>query len=234
MKKALFIIAAAMAVFFVSCKKESTQSVSADLSVIQDITTVQAFKSDAVPDADLQKIVTAGVNAQSAMNGQPWHFSVILNKTALDTIAAKMKSGMPKKAPAGDAPKDAPKGDMPDAPKDMPKDMPANVSAKAGIGDSPVAIVISAKEGSEFDAGLATELMTVEAAVLGYGTKIISSPTMVLNGSDKDMFKELLDIPDDMSAKAVILIGKYDQAESDAVTSASVRKPTEEVVSFIK
>lgn len=204
MKKALFIIAAAMAVFFVSCKKESTQSVSADLSVIQDITTVQAFKSDAVPDADLQKIVTAGVNAQSAMNGQPWHFSVILNKTALDTIAAKMKSGMHAK------------------------------STKAGIGDSPVAIVISAKEGSEFDAGLAAELMTVEAAVLGYGTKIISSPTMVLNGSDKDMFKELLDIPDDMSAKAVILIGKYDQAESDAVTSASVRKPTEEVVSFIK
>lgn len=40
--------------------------------------------------------------------------------------------------------------------------------------------------GSEFDARFATQLMAVEANLLGYGAKIISSPTITLNGEKKD------------------------------------------------
>ncbi len=114
-----------------------------NLSVIEDIPTVQTFKEDAIPQADIEKIV------------------------------------------------------------------------KAGMGDSSVAIIVSAKDGSDFDAGLATQIMAVESVLLGYGTKIISSPTIVLNRDEKDSYKEQLGIPDGMSVKGVLLIGKADLSKAE-------------------
>ena len=43
-------------------------------AIIEDIPTVQAFLEEAVPEEDESRIVMAGINAPSAMNGQPWHF----------------------------------------------------------------------------------------------------------------------------------------------------------------
>ena len=153
------------------------------------------------------------------MNGQPWHFSVVTNKEILEGIFEKMKANMPKRF--------ADDGEKSKAP-------PEKIGAKAGIGDSPLAIIVSAKDGSDFDAGLAAQLMSVEAFLLGYGTKIISSPNIVLNGTEQAGYKALLGIPHDMSSKGIILIGKYNQAESDAITRATTRKAVDEVVSFIK
>ena len=79
--------------------------------------------------------------------------------------------------------------------------------------------MISCKEGSEFDAGLACQNMSAEAQLLGYGTKIISSPTIALNGEGQETFHELLGIPDDQSA--------------DAVTAATTRKDADEVVTKV-
>ena len=122
-----------------SCGKKQ----EVNLSVIEDIPTVQTFKEDAIPQADIEKIVMAG------------------------------------------------------------------------MGDSPVAIIVSAKDGSDFDAGLATQIMAVESVLLGYGTKIISSPTIVLNRDEKDSYKEQLGIPDGMSVKGVLLIGKADLSKAE-------------------
>lgn len=203
-----------------SCNKTGDSSI--DISLVEDILTIQAFSNEAVPEADIQKIVQAGVNAQSAINKQPWHFSVVTNKDVLTDLSEKMKSAMPKGGPKGGP------GGKPPAPGKGPS------SPKAALGDSPAAIIVSARDGSDFDAGLATELMTVEAVLLGYGTKIISSPTIVLNGPDKAEYQKLLDIPADMSVKAVILIGKSAEKKSDAISSATTRNPVSEVVSFIK
>lgn len=233
MKKSLIaaiavISIAAVTLFFTSAKKSTP--VGTDL--LEDIPTVQSFTDEAIPQADIEKIVKAGVNAQSAINMQPWHFSVVTNKDVLKSLGDKMKSGM--KPPKGEgAPKDAradgPGKDMPAPPAGAPSN-----GAKAALGDSPVAIIVSAKDGSEYDAGLASELMTVEAVLLGYGTKIISSPTIVLNGPDKAEYQKMLGIPSDMSVKGVILIGKYDQSKTDAVTSATTRKDNKEIVTYVK
>ncbi len=201
-------------------------------SIIEDITTFQSFTDEAVPQADIEKIVNAGVNAQSAINMQPWHFSVITNKEVLNEIGGKMK--MPKAPPKGDVKgKGKGKGKEMDFPPAPPAGAPAS-GKKAGIADSPLVIIVSAKDGSELDAGLATELMTVEAVLLGYGTKIISSPTMVLNGEDKAYYQKVLGIPEDMSAKAILLVGKYEENQLDAVSSATTRKDKSEIVSYIK
>lgn len=45
--------------------------------LVADIATTQYFTDEAVDEGDIEIIVQAGLNAPSAMNGQPWHFSVI-------------------------------------------------------------------------------------------------------------------------------------------------------------
>jgi len=229
------LLTLAPAMLSASGKKETPATDYA--AIIADIPTVQAFKSEAVPFEDVEKIVAAGVNAQSAINKQPWHFTVVPDSDVMAQIAEKMKSGMPKMPPKADGPSAAPaKGDAPANPPAPPAPGAGGPASgpKAAFGDSPVAIVVSAKDGSDLDAGLAAEVMTAEAVLLGYGTKIVSSPTIVLNGPDKAEYQKLLGIPADMSVKCVILIGYPEDAQTDAVSTATIRKDSAEVVTYIK
>lgn len=77
-----------------------------------------------------------------------------------------------------------------------------------------------------FDCGLATEAMSIAALSLGYGTKIIASPSIALNGEKKADFDKLLQIPKGYSNIAVLLIGHNDES-LDATTSASTRSTME-------
>ena len=245
--------------------------------IVRDISTVQAFTGEAVSEDDINAIVMAGVNAPSAMNGQPWHFSVITDQDTLAELAGGMSfGGMTDGTPPADltmpegmekpegVPEELPEskelpegmkmpegmpGDLPedlDLPEGMPENMPekpadasaapamdfgSTSGAKAGMGDAPLVIVISCKEGSELDAGLATQNMSAEAQLLGYGTKIISSPKMTLN---QDTYKEMLSIPEDMSVVCVLLIGRTDTANYDVVSGATTRNSVDEIVSYIK
>ena len=56
---------------------------AAAAELVADIATTQYFTDEAVNDADIELIVQAGLNAPSAMNGQPWHFSVITDAAVL-------------------------------------------------------------------------------------------------------------------------------------------------------
>jgi len=107
---------------------------------------------------------------------------------------------------------------------------------KAGIADVPLAIIISCADGSELDAGLACQNMSVTAQLLGYGTKIISSATMALNGQKQEEYRELLGIPAEYSAVAVLLIGHEDVSideSADGYTGATTRNPLEEMVTYV-
>ena len=91
----------------------------------------------------------------------------------------------------------APTGDKPEG-GDRPV-MPAGGAgeAKASLGDSPLAIIVCMNPNSkspspEYDCGLATQNMVIAASALGYGVKIVSSPTMSLNGEKHDEICEKL------------------------------------------
>lgn len=215
--------------------------------------TTQAFKADAIPENDLNTILQAGLSATSAMNQQPWHFVVITNQDVMDEIAgsmsmggapggmpANMSAGAPAPAEGANAPKgmpaDAPEKNV-NAPEGMPK-MPASTGAKAALGDSPAAIVIYMNEGTSssnasFDCGLATQNMVIAANALGYGTKIVSSPTMALNGTNHDALCEKLGVDSTYNAVTVLLLG-YTDTEVDGASGASTRNTIEEKVSFIQ
>ena len=210
---------------------------------VSDIPTTQNFSDAPVAEEDLQTILLAGINAPSAMNSQPWHFSAVTDSAVLEKIAGDMSGGggfrpAGGNPPEGFTPPANPGGPAPSgsgAPAPMPPTGMGGGAAKAGVADAPLAIIVSCKDGSEFDAGLACQNMSAAAQLLGYGSKIISSPTMALNGANQDEYREILGIPADYSAVAVLLIG-YEETEvgtADAVTSATVRNPMDEVVTFV-
>lgn len=220
------------------------------VDVIMNAGTAQAFTDEAVPAEDLETILKAGLAAPSAINQQPWFFAAITNPDVMQEIAGSgfgapggsrpdFAGGAPEGF-SGGAPEGAPEGFSGGAPEGgKPAGIPAagGSSAKASVGDSPVAIVIYMDEGTSspnagFDCGLATQNMYIAAASLGYGVKIVSSPTMTLNGADHDALCEKLGVPTQMQAVAVLLIGKTD-ASVDGATGATARNPLEEKTSVI-
>ena len=81
-------------------KKTSTNiSKSVDAAaILTEVKTTQFFTDEAVPDDDVKKILSAGVNAPSAMNTQPWHFTAVTDSEVTQKLKDAM-AGM--KPPAG-------------------------------------------------------------------------------------------------------------------------------------
>lgn len=201
-------------------RESQTSAGSKQRSTLEILTTAKTatkFTSEPVREDHLKQILTAGLNAPSARNSQPWHFSVVRNKKILNQINEALAGAMPKGGPGG-----------PGAPSGPPR--------KLGLADATVAIFVYGTNklpSDSFDCGLATEAMSIAALSLGYGTKIVSSPSIVLNGERKADFDKLLQIPEGYSNVAVLLIGHNDQSV-DATTSASTRSTMEQKVRFIK
>ena len=138
------------------------------------------------------------------------------------------EGGFPGGAPEGGFPGGAPEGAPAGNPGSAPGGFsPSGSGAKASLGSSPAAIIIYKNTGSkspnaDYDCGLATQNMVIAASSLGYGVKIVSSPTMTLNGNDHDAICEKLGVDKSMQAVAVLLIGRADES-TDATTAATTR-----------
>ena len=185
-----------------------TSSAMADTAVdtIMNVGTTQAFTDEAVSRDNLETILRAGLAAASAINQQPWYFVAVTNQDVMKEISGAGASfapsvgtqGKPDGAPAGEGftPSDgAPAGDGFGPSEGAPAAPMAASGAKAGLGDSPAAIIIYRNDASkspnaDFDCGLAAQNMVIAAASLGYGVKIVSSPTMTLNGAGHDALCE--------------------------------------------
>ena len=105
-------------------------------------------------------------------------------------------------------------------------------STRAGITQAPLAIVVSCKKGAEFDAGLTTQAMSIEAQLLGYGSKLFTSVKTTMNGAREQEFREMLQIPDDFYAFVVLIVGRQDLTV-DATSTATGRYPLEQMATFI-
>ena len=106
--------------------------------------------------------------------------------------------------------------------------------AKAGITDAPLAIVVSCKEGSEFDAGLTCQKYVGGGTAIEIWYKDYFITHDRTHGENQETFRELLGIPDDQSAVAVLLVGMEDTSlEADAVTAATIRNAAEEIVTKV-
>lgn len=209
----------AMAVMLIAASSAMAESA---VNTIMNVGTTQAFTDEVVSMDDLKKIMQAGLSAASAINQQPWFFVAVTNQEVMKEISG---SGMGFAPPAGapGKPEGAPQGE-----KGPFSAAPASGGgAKAGLGDSPAAIIIYRSDSSkspnaDFDCGLAAQNMVIAASSLGYGVKIVSSPTMSLNGENHDALCQKLGVDPSMQAIAVLLIGRADTAV-DATSSATTR-----------
>lgn len=226
MKKTTLI--AALLMLFACISPVASAETTVD--IILTAGTTQAFTDEAVPEEDIQTILRCGLAAESAINQQPWFFVAVTDKAVMKELSSS--GGMP---PMGGAMPALPQGDL-------PKDVPAPAAptagggAKAALGDSPLAILVYMDESSKspnpnFDCGLAVQNMVLAAASIGYGTKVVSSPTMTLNGEKHDQICEELGVDPSMSAVAVLLIGKPDETV-DGVSGATTRSDFESKVSI--
>lgn len=212
------------------------------VTLLTEVKTTQFFTDEKVSDEDIDKILSAGINAPSAMNTQPWHFTAITDEEVTAQLADAMSNMKPPamkddtlmKAPEGVDEKQVPSSAIPDSESKASdgKEGFSKAANKAGIGDAPLTIVISCDEDSEFDAGLAVQNMSVEAQLLGYGTKIMTAPAMAFNNDEN---KALLSVPDGQKIAAVLIVGKAATVEDnpDAVSSATTRNAFDDVVTII-
>lgn len=239
MKKKSMILCVTLlfAICMTACSdKTSTGDMPDAAGVLTEVKTTQFFAEDKVTEEDINNILSAGVNAPSAMNTQPWHFTAVTDEETTQKLAdamSSMKPPAPDKA-RSDKPKQPPMDSSAPKPPEGKGDF-AKMPNKAGIGDAPLTIVISCEEGSELSAGLAVQNMSAEAQLLGYGTKILTSPTIALNGENKDEYKALLNIPENQKVAAVLLVGKpvTEKEDPDVVSSATTRNGFDEVVTII-
>jgi nitroreductase len=151
---------------------------------------VRNYTSVPVTDQQLDLVLKCGIKAPSAMNLQPWKFTVIRDETSMKEI--------------------------------IPEVVPGNVL-----------IVISGVESKSgttpgFDCGLATQSMFVGAEGLGLGARIYGSP--VGNVIAK---REAYQIPAGYKPVMILRIGNVDKS-IDAVSAATTRKKSEEIVNYKK
>ena len=235
-------------------QKPDRKTSDSAIDVILTVGTTQAFTDEEVPEVDLTKILEAGLAAPSAINQQPWYFAAVTNPDIIREISGSQTAEAPVAAPPGDgegpsagmpagdfegssgAPAGMPEGDF--GPSEGGSSGASAGTTKAGFGDFPVAIIIyrngnSMSPNSDFDCGLATQNMVIAAASLGYGAKIISSPTGTLNGTDHDAICERLGVDPSLQAVAVLLIGRTDET-LDAVSGASTRDSLETKTTIVK
>lgn len=177
------------------------------MHILTQAKTTQYTTGEAVSEEDIETILLAGLNAPSAVNYQPWHFSVITDAQLL----AELGEEVLKVYEYG------------------------TYKERFNLWNAHTAILISADDSpynADFDCGLAAEAMSITAQYLGYGTKFLAHPNAVLNGQNKAYYKEVFDIPENYTAVAILLIGVPENS-ADAVSSASVRADLSEKVSFI-
>lgn len=185
--------------------------------IVSDFATTRYFSDEAVSEDDVSSILLAGVNTASASNRQPWHFTAIADAAQLQAIEDAVNA---RRVANGQAPLAEPE---------------EGKAVDTSIAHVPLLIIVSAEEGAELNAGLATQNMAIMAQLLGYGTKIETSPASAIN-DNADTFYETFGIPEGQKAMSVIKIGKADTSvdESlDGFTFATERNPFDEVTTIV-
>ena len=157
----------------------------------------RALRPDPVPEALIEKILTAGTHSPSAKNTQPWHFIVVQDADVIQQIAAGAHAAW--EAFARDT-----TGDQTTR---LFKDV--DRWATGGLAQAPVIIVLcgdarllpAEQMGSSIYP--AAQNMLLAAAALGLGSLMSSLPIFAPDGA----FAKTLELPDYMVPLATLPIG---------------------------
>ena len=181
------------------------------LEAIASRRSVRGYEAWQITSEQREALVTAALEAPSAVDRQPWHFSVVQDRALLVRM---------NEAAARQAMKD-------------PASYAASRFSQPGYDvfyGAPTVFFISldkaAPDGQLIDVGIAAENIALAATGLGLGSVILGMPREAFFSEEGDEFRKALDFPEN-----------YDFAIAVAVGRGTVTKPAHEFkpgrVSFI-
>jgi nitroreductase len=186
------------------------QYAQGDMNVLQAIRerrAVRDFTSQPVPQASLRQVISAASWAPSAMNAQPWHFTVVTDKAILDEISTRAKAWM-----LANMPEMHQSGHF----RDLLADPSFHLFYRA-----PALVVISVPAGLQWateDCALAAQNLMLAAADLGLGTCWIGFAQGWLTSQEG---RELLNLAPERVVVAPIAVG-YPKASQPIVPRKAI------------
>ena len=171
------------------------------LQIIKSRRSTRDFKPEQIKEEELQAILEAGAYAPSAVNGQPWHFTVIQNHHLIDWLS--------------------------DAFKEVAKTHDNTYIKRFGSNESfhlyyhsPTVILVSGDSknpSASVDCAAATQNMLLMAESLGIGSCWIGFTAYLLNDGEKGAeYTKELGIPDGYRQIHSIALGYKKNASADA------------------
>ena len=151
----------------------------------------RAYAQTPLSQEQIDALLKAAVESPSAVNRQPWHFTVVRNQALLDEMSAAVRETAMKRDPEKRSPRFA--------------DDHFHVFYHA-----PAVIFISGQPGNPYtpiDAGIAVENIALAAESLGLGTVILGMPRDAFAGDKADDFRKALCFPEGWDFVIAIAVG---------------------------
>lgn len=151
----------------------------------------RAYETTPITEEQLNAILKAAVESPSAVNRQPWHFTVVRNQALLDEMNEEVWDQVMKRDPQKRSPRFA--------------DRSFHVFYHA-----PTVIVISGMPDNPYtpiDGGIAVENIALAAESLGLGSVILGMPRDAFAGDKADAFRQALHFPEGWDFVIAIAIG---------------------------
>jgi len=175
------------------------------LEAIHSRRSVRAYTDRVVDEATIRALLHAAVQAPSAINTQPWRFSIVQSKARLKHYSDRAKETMLTKAHAATDPRAAQF-------MEVLEDPAFNIFYDAG---TLVVIGVETRTTySDADCWLAAQNLMLAACDLGLGTCVIGFAVGVLNTPE---IKAEIGLPESGAALAPILVG-YPLATPDPMS----------------
>lgn len=164
------------------------------LQAIADRRSIRSYKNEQITDEQLSTVMTAALQAPSARNSQPWHFTVVQDRALIERINESFRSEFLKHAPD-----DAMRAHIAD-------------EAYSVFYHAPTVIFVStnmdgAKLYARHDCGLAVENICLAAHSIGLGTVILGMPREAFAGPEGDEFRRLLRFPEGYDFMVAVSLG---------------------------
>jgi len=161
------------------------------LKIITERYSCRDFTGEALKDAEVNALVEAALAAPSGMNRQPWHISVVNDKSFIDELdveamsilgAAEDKSGYER------------------------------IKSRGGkvYYNAPCMVLVTSDDSgfAAMDCGILSQNVVLAAASLGLGSVICGMAGIPLSGPRSDELKKRLKFPDGHRFAIAVLVGK--------------------------
>lgn len=151
----------------------------------------RAYEATQLTEEQIQLLLKAGMEAPSAVNRQPWHFTVVQNRELLRQINRAVWEETMKAAPENRSPRF----------KDPDFDVFYN---------APTVIFISADRDNywyHMDSGIACQNICLAAESLGLGTVILGMPRAAFQNEKAEEFRKALLFPETHDFTIAIAVG---------------------------